>query len=94
MPSSYDMSKLSPSVVGLIGEGNISEVSHANVSVTISGTPSEVQRATKHLARSKGAFKKAIEKSQAEPEEPAAEDETQEESTPRDFANLLLDGGS
>jgi hypothetical protein len=90
------MSKqLSPSVVGLIGESNLTEVSHANVSVTISGTPSEVQRATKHLAKSKGAFKKAIEKSHvAEPEheEPEADDGDVEESSPRDFANLLLDG--
>jgi hypothetical protein len=48
------MTKISPSVVSLIGESNLSEVSHATIELKVTGTSAEVQRAVKHIAGSKG----------------------------------------
>lgn len=48
------MSKLlSPNVVAVIGQANLSEgaASHAAIEVKVSGTPPQIHRALKHLAK-------------------------------------------
>jgi hypothetical protein len=73
-------------------------VSHATVELKLTGTSAEVQRAVKHIAGKKGraklaklATKEVVDEQPDEPEDAPEESESKEESSPRTFANKLLD---
>ena len=78
------MTKISPSVVSLIGESNLSEVSHATIELKVTGTSAEVQRAVKHIAGSKG--RKTLAKMAKKEVKDDADDGSESESEGRPYS--------